>query len=64
MIRKNCITNWYQETLMREKSNGFEKYNILNILNSVGSIFTGTYLHYKNVPEETMLERSITERIK
>ena len=55
MRRKNCITNWYQETLIREKS---------NILNSVGSIFTGTYLHYKNVPKETMFERSITERIK
>ena len=52
------------DTLEREKSNGFEKYNILNILNNVGSIFTGAYLHYKNVPKETMFERSIAERTK
>ena len=52
------------DTLEREKSNRFEKYNILNILNNVGSIFTGAYLHYKDVPKETMFERSIVERIK
>ena len=52
------------DTLEREKSNRFEKYNILNILNNVGSIFTGVYLHYKNVPKETMFERSIAERTK
>ena len=52
------------DTLEREKSNRSEKYNILNILNNVGSIFTGVYLHYKNVPKETMFERSIAERIK
>ena len=40
------------------------KYNILDILINVGSIFTGLYFHYKNVPEETMFERSIAERIK
>ena len=48
----------------REKSNRFEKYSILNILNNVGSIFIGVYLHYKNVTKETMFERSIAERIK
>ena len=52
------------DTLEREKSNRFEKYNILNILNNVGSIFTGAYLHYKDVPKETMFERSIAERTK
>ena len=50
------------DTLETEKSNRFEKYDILNILNNVGSVFTGIYLHYKNVPKETMLERSIAER--
>ena len=52
--------------LEREKSNSFEKYNILNILNngSVASIFTSIYLHYKYVPKETMFERSIAEGIK
>ena len=52
------------DTLKREKSNRFEKYNIFNILNNVGSIFTGAYLHYKDVLKETMFERSIEERIK
>ena len=44
--------------------NDIRKYNILNLLNNVGSIFTGTYLHYKDVPKETIFERSIAERIK
>ena len=52
------------DTLKREKSNRLEKYNISNILNNVGSIFTGAYLHYKDVPKETIFERSIEERIK
>ena len=47
-----------------KKSNRFEKYNILNILENVDSVFTGAYLHYKNVPKETMFERSIAERTK
>ena len=51
------------DTLEREKSNRFEKY-ILNILSNVGSIFIGVCLQYKNVPKETMFERSIAERIK
>ena len=33
----------------------------MNILKNVGSIFTGAYLHYKNVPKETVFERSIAE---
>ena len=36
----------------------------MNILNSVGSIFTGPYLHYKNVLKETMFAKSIAERTK
>ena len=36
----------------------------MNILSNVGSIFTGAYLHYKNVPKETMFARSIAERTK
>ena len=52
------------DTLEREKSNRFEKNDTLNILNNVGSISTGTYLHSKNVPKEIMFERSIAERIK
>ena len=37
----------------------------MNILNNVGSIFTDLYWHYcKDVPKETMFERSIAERIK
>ena len=56
LIQKNI------DRLEREKSNGFEKYNILNVLNNVGLIFTGAYLRYKNLPKETMFERSIAER--
>ena len=36
----------------------------MNILNNVGSIFTGLYFHYRDVPKETMFERNIAERIK
>ena len=52
------------DALTNEKSNDISKYNILNVLDNADSIFTGAYLHYKNVPKETMFERSITERIK
>ena len=50
--------------LKKEKSDDIRKHNVLNILNNVDSIFTGTYLHYKDVPQGTMFEGSITERIK
>ena len=46
------------------RSNKPEKCNILNILNSIGTIFGDIYWHYKSLPKETMLERSIVERIK
>ena len=47
----------------REEVDGIIKYNVLNILKNVGSIFSGAYLDYKNVPKEAMFERSIEERI-
>ena len=37
------------DALESKKSNDIKKYNILNILNSIGSIFTSTYSHYKDV---------------
>ena len=52
------------DTLEKSKSNKPEKYNILNVLKNLGSIFSGTYFHYKDVPKGTMFERSIVERIK
>ena len=38
--------------------------NIVSILNNVPSIFTGAYLHYKNLPKEAMFERTTAERTK
>ena len=52
------------DTLEKSKSNKPEKHNILNILENVGTIFTGGYLHYKDVPKATMFERSIAEKTK
>ena len=52
------------DALEGEEINDTRKYNIFNILNNVGSIFTDTYLYYKNVPKETMFERRIGERIR
>ena len=47
-----------------KKIDGIKKYNTLNILKNVGSIFTGTYLHYKKVPKEKIFETNIAERTK
>ena len=58
LIQKNI------DALEREKSDDIRKYNILNIVNNVGSIFTDTYLHYKDVPKARMFERSIAGRTK
>ena len=44
------------------KIRGIRKHNMLNILKNIASIFTGAYLHYKNVPKETIFERSIAEK--
>ena len=53
------------DALEKEKSNDIRKYNILNILNNLGSIFTtDTYLHCQDVPTETEVERRIAKRIK
>ena len=38
--------------------------NILNVLENLKSVLTGVCLHYKDVPKETMFERSIAKRIK
>ena len=46
-----------------ENIDDIRKHNVLNILNNVASIFTGTSLHYKNVPKK-MFERNIAERKK
>ena len=46
-----------------EKTKGKGKnrrYNILKVLNNLGSVFTGVYRHYKDAPSE--LEESIAER--
>ena len=51
------------DTLMKEKSNDTRKYNILNVLDNIDSIFTGTYLHYKDVSKQTMF-KSVAERTK
>ena len=34
------------------------------VLKNLESVFNGVYLHYKDVPKETMFERSIAERTK
>ena len=39
------------DAIERGKSDDIRKHNILDILNNVGSIFTGAYLHYKDVPK-------------
>ena len=52
------------DALEREKSNSNKKYNILEILNNINAIFTGNYLYYKELPKETIFERSIADRIK
>ena len=46
------------DALESKKSNDIKKYNILNILNSIGSIFTGTYLHYKDVYLKEISQRA------
>ena len=70
-ISKSKLKKLYKEliqkgidALQREKIDDIRKCNILNILKNVGSTSTGTYLHYKDVPKETMFGRSIAERTK
>ena len=52
------------DVLERNKSNDARKYNILKILINVDAIFTGAYVHYKEVSKETVFERYIAERLK
>ena len=52
LIQKNT------DALERQKSNDIKKYNILNILNNIGSIFTGTYSHYKDVYLKEISQRA------
>ena len=49
--------------LEKTKGKGKEKrYNILDVLKNLESVFTGPYLHYKDVPSES--EEKIAERTK
>ena len=41
-----------------------KRYNILNVLKNLKSVFTGVYLHYQDVPKETMFGITIAEKIK
>ena len=52
------------DALKREKSNNIKKNNILKILESIGAIFPGNYLHYGELFKETKFERSIADRVK
>ena len=52
------------DALEREKSNSIKKKNILKILENIGTIFTDTYFHHKEVSKETIFERSIADRVK
>ena len=68
---KNEAEKLYKESIQKDinaleqnKSNNPRKYNILDIFNNLDSIFTGTYLHYKDVPKEITFERNITDRSK
>ena len=70
-ISKNEAKNLYKKLIHKEidalergKSNSIKKHNILKILDNIGTIFTGSYLHYGDVPKETIFERSIAERVK
>ena len=52
------------DALKREKSNSIKKNNILELIKNIGAIFTGAYLHYEEVPKETIFEINIAERVK
>ena len=52
------------DALEREKSNSIKKHKILKILDNIGAIFTGAYLHYGEVPKRTIVERSIAKKVK
>ena len=52
------------DALEKGKSNSIKKHNILKILDNINTTFTGTYLHYKDVPKETIFGTSIAKRVK
>ena len=59
----NKLITKYIDALEIEKINDIRKY-ILDILNNMNSIFTGTYFLHKDVPKVAMFEWSIAERLK
>ena len=52
------------DALEKGKSNSIKKHNILKILDNINTTFTGTDLHYKDVPKETIFGTSIAKRVK
>ena len=52
------------DALEREKSNSIKKNNILKTLENIDAIFTGTYLHYRELPKKTIFGRNIAEGVK
>ena len=70
-ISKNKAEKLYKEliqkdfdALKREKSNSAKKNNILEILKNINAIFTRNCFHYRELPKETIFERSIADRVK
>ena len=57
MIKKDI------DALEREKSNSIKKNNVLEILENIGAIFTGTYSHYREVPKKTIVERNVAQSV-
>ena len=41
-----------------------KRHKILDVLRNLKSVFTGVYFHYKDLPKETIFERSILEKTK
>ena len=58
-IYRNDAKKLYNELIQKDsdaletdKSNSIKKNNILEILKNIGAIFTGTYLHYGELPKK------------
>ena len=52
------------DALEREKSNSIKKNNIFETLENIGARFTGTYLHYKEVPKKAIVQKDIAKSVK
>ena len=52
------------DALEIEKSNSIKKNDILKILENIGAIFTGTYVHYRALTKKTIVKRTIGESVK